>query len=100
MLTIVVDNIQPRSQGTFPGFGGVAKPTSKAREKRPGDEVKQHRLCEHSLRESIWAQKRTGVPKGDTREWRETGVSLARAVLSLAHYFQAPATQAILNNNK
>ena len=50
--------------------------------------------------ESNWAQEGIGAREGDMCEWRGTGVSLARPVLSLAHYFQAPATQAILNNNK
>ena len=40
----------------------------------------------------IWAQERKGAREGNTREWRDTRVSLARPVLSLAHYFQAPAT--------
>ena len=31
------DNLVPRE--LFPGFGGFSRPTSKAREKRPGDEV-------------------------------------------------------------
>ena len=52
-----------------------------------------HHLAYHS-----W--ERTGVREGDKREWRDTHVSLARPVLSLAHYFQVPAMQAILINNK
>ena len=50
--------------------------------------------------ESIWAQERTGAHEGDTRERMNMRVSLMRPILSLAHYFQVPAMQPILNNNK
>ena len=50
--------------------------------------------------ESIWAQERTGAHEGDTCERMNMRVSLMRPILSLAHYFWAPAMQPILNNNK
>ena len=46
-------------------------------------------------------EKYLGAGKNGRARGRHARVeSLARPVLSLAHYFQAPATQAILNDNK
>ena len=43
-----------------------------------------------------WARERETCTSGET----SVSLSLAFPILSLAHYFQVPATQAILNNNE
>ena len=77
-------NLVPRT--LFPDFGGGAKPTSKATEKRPGDEVKQHRLCEHSLRSSrlkVFGRRKEQARERETRASGEKHVSPSRAPFSL-----------------
>ena len=50
----------------------------------------------------VYGCRKEWAPERETRASGETRVSLSLVppILSLAHYFQAPAMQAILNNNE